>query len=196
MSQYLDSNHYVGAVGANLFDNELKPTRSFRRRRPDNLWLLDHLLFNGSIEKLKYRDCMIFNPTSKIIDVAYIVGADLMVKRDILNRIGGFNPEFFMYYEEIELCDRISNYGYQIKNIPVAKIQHLQGKSTPNNTFRAQEMSKSIYNYFKITKGKASFIISRILYLLLSLERYIIYSIFSNKYKKEYWRIQIKSFIK
>lgn len=193
MSGYLDENTGVGSVGGNLFNADLEPTRSFRRRLPDNLWLIDCILLANMGEKLLYNNSLFFNSSKKEMRVAYIVGADLMVKRSILDNIGGFNPCFFMYYEEIELCSRIINAGYSIVSLPFAQIQHLEGKTTNNIQFKAIEMAKSINNYFMLTNSSAKYKIFRVLYSLLSIERYLISKILRRKKSSEYWKIQLLS---
>lgn len=194
MSKYLDSSTSTGAVGGNLYDYDLNPTRSYRIRYPDLWWLIDCILWNNLGEKLIAGKSLYFNHKAGVINVAYIVGADLMVKKCILEKISPFNPVFFMYYEEIELCRRIKKTGYSIKNIPNARIQHLEGKSTKNIGFRAIEMSKSINHYFKLSYNKFGYEIFKFLYYCLSIERYIIAKIIRNENMKKYWKIQIASF--
>lgn len=196
LSQHLDRNGKTGAVGGNLYDSEMQPTRSYRRRRPDIIWLLDTLLFFNQGERLLLKKNLFFNNSSKNIDIGYVVGADLMVKKEILDSIGGFNPIFFMYYEEIELCNRINKAGFKIQNIPYAKIQHLEGKSTSNISFRASEMYKSLRNYFYITENKYLFTISRFLYFCISLQRFLINKVLRNQSRLMYWKIQLNNFFK
>lgn len=195
MSNYLDENSEVGSVGGNLFDINLEPTRSFRRRFPDNIWLIDCILLANAGERIIYHNSLYFNFTKNELQVAYIVGADLMVKKSILDNIGGFNSCFFMYYEEIELCFRITNAGYSIVNLPTAHIQHLEGKSTNNIQFKAEEMAKSINNYFKLTNNSLKYKIFRILYGLLAIERYLISKILK-RMNNTYWKIQLLSIVK
>ena len=68
-----------------------------------------------------------FNDTNQKIEVAYIFGADMMVKKKLFEQLGGFDEDFFMYAEEEELSWRIKKRGEKIYNIPQAKIIHLEG---------------------------------------------------------------------
>lgn len=56
---------------------------------------------------LSHPRSIFFNVSNKPIRVASIVGADLMVRKSVLSQVGAFAPEFFMNYEETELCHRI-----------------------------------------------------------------------------------------
>lgn len=70
-----------------------------------------------------------FNFTNKPLQVKYITGADLMIKRKVFEEVGIFDERFFMYCEETELCHRIRKANYKIMSIPDAKIIHLEGAS-------------------------------------------------------------------
>lgn len=191
---YISSNIDVGACGGNLYDEKLNPTRSYRRRFFDNIWLLDTLLSANYIGKWRYGLSLYFNDSESPLSVSYIVGADLLVRKDLFLRIGGFNPGFFMYYEEVELCHRIISEGYKVINIPYAKIQHLEGKSNSNIEFKSKQMFNSAKLYFKLTQKKFPYIISRVLYFLLALQRCMIYSFPKNRNKHTYWHHQLKNF--
>ena len=52
-----------------------------------------------------------FNDTNQKIEVAYIFGADMMVKKKLFEQLGGFDEDFFMYAEEEELSWRIKKRG-------------------------------------------------------------------------------------
>ena len=62
--------------------------------------------------------------------VDWVVGAALLVRREILEKIGGFDEGYFMYSEELDLCRRIRQAGWQIVYLPTAQIIHHEGKSS------------------------------------------------------------------
>lgn len=63
-------------------------------------------------------------------DVDWVVGAALMVRREILAQVGGFDEGYFMYSEELDLCRRIKEAGWQMVYLPAAQIIHHEGKSS------------------------------------------------------------------
>ena len=67
---------------------------------------------------------------NKIIEVGYIIGADLCIRRQIIEKLGLFDPDFFMYYEESEMQYRYHKAGYKMKVIPGPQIIHLECAST------------------------------------------------------------------
>lgn len=53
-----------------------------------------------------------------------------MVRKSVLSQVGAFAPEFFMNYEETELCHRIHKAKFDIYSVPLAKITHLEGRAS------------------------------------------------------------------
>lgn len=70
---------------------------------------------------------------SKERRVEWVMGAFIMMKREVYEKTGGFDESIFMYMEEVELCRRISQAGYKIWYIPSIKITHLDKASSNFN---------------------------------------------------------------
>lgn len=128
LSDYLDAHPECGACGGNLYDEKMKPALSFRRMLPGIKWELNELL-NRIPEKFQYGKNRTYNRKSHPLKVAYITGADLMIPHTVYHKVSGFSQDFFMYYEETDLCARIQNLKLHRYSIPNARIQHLEGKS-------------------------------------------------------------------
>jgi GT2 family glycosyltransferase len=62
--------------------------------------------------------------------VPWLVGAAWMIRRDAFEAVGGFDSSFFMYYEEVDLCYRLAQAGWQIHFTPVTDVVHVGGAST------------------------------------------------------------------
>lgn len=168
---FMEKHPAVGACGANLFDAEMNPTLSFKRLLP-SVWWEFHVLTFHVFEKIKYAGNSEFNHTDTAMDVGYITGADLMMRKDVVDLTGGFHSDFFMYYEETDLCKRIKVLGYRIMNVPQAKIQHLEGKSfVPAQS--SKDIPKSILFseegrliYYRRNVGKIHTIVANCIYRL------------------------------
>lgn len=192
LSDYLDANKNVGACGGNLYDELLKPALSFRRIFPSLFWEFNELFWLIP-EKLLYHSNRIFNNGNRPIRVSYITGADLMTRRVIIDNLKGFSPEFFMYYEETDLCKRIWDIGWEIHSIPMAKIQHLEGKSFKNkdreiniNQIMFSEKGRKIYYSKNYSRQYQYF--ANIIHKLFLYSRLVIFSFF-NKYKYKKYKI-------
>ena len=62
--------------------------------------------------------------------VDWVSGCFILVRGDVLKSIGGFDEQFFYYYEDMDLCRRIGQAGKPIVYVPDATITHLGGQST------------------------------------------------------------------
>lgn len=149
LSDYLDKNKDAGICGGNLYDMEMNPIHSYQMYYPSIKEELNELL-NCIPTAIIKSDRSQFNNTGKPKEVAYITGADLMIKKNLVDEYGGFNPIFFMYFEETELCYRIKSAGYQIVSVPEAKIIHLCGKSTKKTSCNRMFLD-SKRKYYMIT---------------------------------------------
>ena len=63
-----------------------------------------------------------YNTENYPIPVAYICGADMMVKASVIEEVGAFDPDFFLYFEETELCFRINKRGYDLLIYPMLRL--------------------------------------------------------------------------
>lgn len=151
LSDYLDTHPECGACGGNLYDAGQRPVCSFHHKMPGIFWEFDDL-FNAIPEKIIYGRNRFFNYTSHPMKVGYIQGADLMMSASLFERLNGFSDEFFMYYEETDLCRRIHNEGFDVISVPKAEIIHYESASfdNPEAIGRKWEMvyeSRQIYLY-------------------------------------------------
>lgn len=90
-------------------------------------------------------------------EVDYVSGANLFVKKEVFDLVGGFDEEYFMYYEEVDLCKKLSVVSCQLSVVPSAKIIHYESLSTSKNLgFNYQKygmLEKSKYRYFRKQYG-------------------------------------------
>ncbi len=63
-------------------------------------------------------------------EVDWLVGACLLIPRAVMQQVGGWDEGFFMYSEELDLCRRIKQAGWQVIFTPEAAVIHHEGKSS------------------------------------------------------------------
>jgi hypothetical protein len=73
------------------------------------------------------------------IPVEWVEGSCLLVKREVLDRIGWLDPIYFAFYEEIDLCRRARAHGYRVGLIPASRIHHYRGGSWEANAIVSEE---------------------------------------------------------
>lgn len=154
----LVKNVSIGIVGGNLYDEDMNPTHSYGNKIYNTLTdikseikdIIKIILKNERLKK-KRND---FNYSNEIIEVGYITGADMMIKRECIEKVGFFDPDFFMYFEETELTVRIKKAGYKVVSSPQAKIIHLEGRSTKFKEQKIRMFNESKFKYFEKVYGK------------------------------------------
>lgn len=94
-------------------------------------------------------------------------GCCLLVRRPLLQEIGGFDERFFYHYEEVDLCLRIWKAGWKILYTPAASITHIGGQSVNQAPIRFElETYRGRYRYFYKHHGAASTRRARLIALL------------------------------
>jgi len=63
-------------------------------------------------------------------EVDWVTGAFLLIKRKLFNSVGGFDDNYFMYGEEVDLCYRLKKKGARIFYTPETEVVHLKGGSS------------------------------------------------------------------
>ncbi|CAN5545034.1 glycosyltransferase family 2 protein [soil metagenome] len=71
--------------------------------------------------------------------VDFVLGAALMVRGAAIQQVGGLDPEFFMYCEEMDWCLRLQAAGWSIYAVPTAHVIHHEGQSSRQVRWSAYE---------------------------------------------------------
>ena len=124
MVDYLEKNRDVAVLGPKLLNADRTPQPSVGNF-PSLPVAVNMLFFEHFVPNRFVR----WSPkTTRTVD--WVMGAALMSRREIFNKIGGLDENIFMYMEELEWCYRVKKNGYKIYFYPQAKIVHLgQGSS-------------------------------------------------------------------
>jgi N-acetylglucosaminyl-diphospho-decaprenol L-rhamnosyltransferase len=63
-------------------------------------------------------------------EAGWLSGSCLLLRREAFAAVGGFDPAYFMYFEDLDLCERICRAGWQVVYVPAAVVTHEGGVST------------------------------------------------------------------
>jgi len=95
----------------------------------------------GFIDKLGYPYCRgrVFNTLEKddgqyndTIPIFWATGACMFIRSEVFNELNGFDADFYAHQEEIDLCWRAQNLGYQIEYIGASTVFHVGGATLDN----------------------------------------------------------------
>ena len=157
---YMEQNEQVGLCCGNLYDEKNLPQESCDMHLYKNT-ILSYFFwrFLGICKHIFYmKKVMDFNYSNKVKTVAWCLGADMFIRKAILEKTGLFDEKIFMYYEDMDFCFRIRKHGYLIKSLPQAKIIHLGGKSSNGIKNIEEEATSYWYVMFKYFGPKTYFV--------------------------------------
>lgn len=186
----------IGAVGCLLKDANLQRTHSFADFPKIRKVLLARIIsplfkIYGKTYKTLDKDSLIKDHPFK---VDYVTGADLFIKRSLIEKYGAFDPDFFMYFEETEMQYRLTKAGYSNYILPTPEIVHLEGgsikKAKKRNVRKMMMIQKSQFLYFKKTTSRLSFILFRIIFLFMRIP-FVLFASLTKQEKKDYLRLLI-----
>jgi hypothetical protein len=139
----MDKAPKVGLAGARLIGRDLSWQPSARMF--PNL-LTDFFVFAGLA--YRYPKSRIFGSFDRTwanpmlaAEVDWVPGAFSIIRAEVLAKVGFFDPSFFLYSEEVDLCRRIRNAGYQIWYWPDIVVIHVGGESS--RQMKSLEISSS-----------------------------------------------------
>lgn len=139
MYEYMETNTNVAVCGCQLINPDYTFQNSFGYYHTYYDFLVRQFFLKKKYAKIKKIN------NEKSVD--YIVGADLFLRKSVLDEIGLFDENIFMYEDEVDLCYRIRQ-KYDIKFLPDTKIIHLGGQSS-NSDFARQLTIKGIFYFVK-----------------------------------------------
>jgi N-acetylglucosaminyl-diphospho-decaprenol L-rhamnosyltransferase len=78
----------------------------------------------------------------------WLSGSCLLLRRDAFEAVGGFDTGYFMYFEDLDLCERIGRAGWDVVYVPASIVTHLGGHSTKRHrSAMAKAHHRSAYRY-------------------------------------------------
>ena len=93
---------------------------------------------------------MTYLNSDQTYSIPAISGSFMMMKKEVLDQVGLFDEQFFMYCEDIDLCHRITQAGFKIYYFPETQIIHYKGESTKkDNLDYVKTFNKSLYQFFQ-----------------------------------------------
>jgi GT2 family glycosyltransferase len=132
LAEFVAAEDAVGVAGPRLLNEDGSLQRSVRGF--PTLWRLATEYFflrwlaPGSRQLNSFYGAGFDHGTTH--DADFLVGAALLLRRRAVEEVGGFDPGFFMFNEEVDLCYRIRKSGWRVTFFPGAEFVHVGGAST------------------------------------------------------------------
>lgn len=180
LTSFLDAHPRAGAAGPMLLREDGRISEGARLLPT----LLNEFLAHATLTE-RFPDCAL---TSKPYlarraylstqEVECVVGACFLIRADLFRSLAGFDENFFLYSEELDLCRRIREAGFQVWYVHTAKVTHREQQSTMQlfgsvDRIILQNMRSQRY-YFRKHRGRAVAFVWRHMVAGLYLCRYLL----------------------
>jgi len=129
---HMDANPGAGLGGGRLIgrDGSWQPSARMFPTVVSDLLVLSGLAARFPRSRFFGRADRTWASPMEAAEVDWIPGAYVIVRNELLQSIGLFDPRFFLYYEEVDLCKRVKNAGHSIWYWPDISIVHIGGESS------------------------------------------------------------------
>lgn len=153
MLTFLDAAPERGAVGPAMLDGERRPRGSWGYFPTlGQMWLTMTLLNRLPGLRSHVRPLLVRPGHPEFAQPAHAVewlsGACLLAKREVLEAVGFFDPDYFMYGEDVELCYRIRQAGYAVMTFPLAEIIHYGAGGAESGVWKGEKATLGSFRGF------------------------------------------------
>jgi GT2 family glycosyltransferase len=115
----------AGLIGAVVCDDDGRPDPASWRRDPLLRRSLNSMFGRGG-EKVNMEQAI----PAEVIEVEAVSGALMLLTREMFQRVGGFDEEYFLHCEDLDLCRRVRDIGYQVLLAGDIRVHHGKGSSS------------------------------------------------------------------
>ena len=124
---FMDAHPEAGAAGSRLLnaDGTLQPSCHPRPTLSREFWrmfYLDAVVPYGSYDMSKWQ-------LDQPREVDVLMGASLLLRKSVLDKVGLLDEGYFMYSEEVDLCFRLQKAGWRLFWVPQSQVVHYWGQS-------------------------------------------------------------------
>lgn len=79
-------------------------------------------------------------------DADWVEGCCMMLRPEAIRDVAGFDEEYFLYYEEIDLCERLRRAGWRVRVVPSVRVRHPKGPGQPPHYY--YYMTRNAYRFW------------------------------------------------
>lgn len=146
---YLHAYTDVGIVGPKTFDSQHNPVITARHSYTVPRLIAKYLALNRIWPRLVYGTLGSLSLKSAVpLNVDWLHGSALVIPRAVYEQLGGFDPAFFLFMEDVDICMRAKEIGYRVVYLPSAEVEHIGSESVsrfPVTRIRSYHISPLYY---------------------------------------------------
>lgn len=158
MLNMIKANDEIGLLSGKLLNDDKSVQYSCRRILPLNEFLLCRTPFSKLVSRKKkeeYNNKYLMKDFNHDVssEVEWVMGACMLMKRDFFFEVGMFSKEYFMYFEDVDLCYKVRKKGKKVYYLADAELIHLHRQESTKKLSKMtmihlKSMSKFYYKYY------------------------------------------------
>ena len=126
---FMDSRPEVGIAGS-LLEDARGTVQQSAHRKPSPLTELESGARLRPLSRLLHGQAGCLQARDVPWPCDWVSGASMMVRREVLETAGLMDEGYFLYYDEVDLCSRARDHGWQVWSVPASRVMHLEGAVT------------------------------------------------------------------
>ncbi len=177
---FIKSNKNAGIVSPTLKNPDLTIQYSYNRFHTFVYFILEAFYLHPIIiKKVKKKQATKNNGP---FEIDWPIGAAFLIKNNLFKEIGGFDENYFMYYEDADIALRIKKRGYRNYCVPLATVVHILSSSTGDKKFSKFHVHRSRLIYLLKNFKYIDIMLLRVIFIFSILLRMITSIFYKQKY--------------
>lgn len=140
---YLDDK--IGLIGCKLLNQDytLQPS-CYMFDTPINIIIEQFQIGRFFSKKYKERFTPYLSGHDKKMYVDWVIGAFMIISKDLYDKVGGFSEDYFLYSEDMDLCYKVTEKGMRVLYTPDYEIIHIGGQSEATDSNSSNKFKKML----------------------------------------------------
>ncbi|WP_276353613.1 glycosyltransferase family 2 protein [Cohnella caldifontis] len=135
----LVGNPDIGIAGSLIYDMD----------HPDTIQEMGSMIdWNVYHMKLNFKGHQDRGDIPESVECDYVPACSMMIRSSILQRIGGMDERYFIYWDDIDLCHRVKREGYRVVAFADSKVWHKRGVAVRTDTFANYYVWRNRLHFF------------------------------------------------
>ncbi len=176
MIDFFEKNHDAGIAGCKVLNPDGTLQLACRRSFPGPWTSFTKVMGLSRVfpkSRLFGRYNLTYLDENQTYEVDAVSGAFMMMRKEVYEKIGGFDTQFFMYGEDLDFCYRAQSAAYKVYYVHTTEIIHYKGESTKRSRIDETKIFYDAMHMFVRKHLSSSFLVESILQTAIIFRKFL-----------------------